>query len=456
MTTLPAMRQLQPVLWTKGVLLTPQHLQAQDRFLEDLLQFQIGSLTFAPWGFHRLVIDREALAGGAIALAGAAGILPDGLLFDMPEADPLPPPKPIEALWPPDQPTLDVYLAIPEYRYGGVNVVGARDDQDARYVSEVLMRRDENTGLAERPVLVGKKNFRLLVEGESLSGVSTMQVARVVRASSGEFSLDPRFVPPVIDIRASEFLMATVRRLVEILSAKSSLLAGKRRQRNQTLAEFGIADVASFWLLYTVNTYLPVIRHAMETRGGHPAELFAGMLELAGALTTFSTDLHPRDLPTYDHADLSRCFGDLDEKLRYLLETVVPANYVSLPLKLVAPSIYAADIDQDRYLSAADWFLAVKAEMRQDELARRIPQLVKVGSSDRVGQLIKQALPGLDLKHVPTPPSAVPVKLGYLYFRVGRSGADWDGVARGRSLAAYVPEDFPTPQLELVVILPTE
>ncbi|MDH5282806.1 MAG: type VI secretion system baseplate subunit TssK, partial [Gemmatimonadota bacterium] len=59
-------------------------------------------------------------------------------------------------------------------------------------------------------------------------------------------------------------------------------------------------------------------------------------------------------------------------------------------------------------------------------------------------------------KHVPTPPSAVPVKLGYLYFRVGRSGADWDGVARGRSLAAYVPEDFPSPQLELVVILPTE
>jgi len=450
------MRHLQPVLWTKGVLLTPQHLQAQDRFLEDLLGFQLASLTFAPWGFHRLVIDREALAGGALALSSAAGILPDGLLFDMPEADPLPPPKPLEALWPEDETSLEVYLAIPEYRYGGVNVVGARDDQDARYVSEVLMRRDENTGLAERPVLVGKKNFRLLAEGESLGGVSTMPVARVVRAPSGEFSVDPRFVPPVIDIRASEFLMAMVRRLVEILSAKSSQLAGKRRQRNQTLAEFGIADVASFWLLYTVNTYLPVIRHAMETRGGHPGELFAGMLELAGALTTFSSDLHPRDLPTYDHADLTACFGELDDKVRFLLETVVPANYASLPLKSTAPAIYGTAIDQDRYLSAADWFLAVKADMRQDELARRIPQLVKVGSSDRVGQLIKQALPGLKLELVANPPSAVPVKLGYLYFRVGRSGTDWDGVARGRTLAAYVPADFPSPQLELVIILPAE
>jgi type VI secretion system protein ImpJ len=450
------MRHLQPVLWTKGVLLTPQHLQMQDRFLEDVLRFQLASLTFAPWGFHRLVVDREALAGGAVALASAAGIFPDGLLFDIPEADPLPGPKPLDPLWQPDQPSLDVYLAIPEYRYGGVNVAAARQERDARYVSEVLMRRDENTGLAERPVLVGQKNFRLLVEGESLNGLSAMPVARVVRASSGEVSLDARFVPPVIDIRASEFLMSVARRLVEILSAKSTQFAGKRRQRNQTLAEFGIADVASFWLLYTVNTHLPVIRHLMETRGGHPAELFAAMLELAGALTTFSPDLHPRDLPGYDHADLSRCVGELDEKVRHLLETVVPANYASLPLKLAAPAVYAAAIDQDRYLRGADWFLAVNAEMRQDEMVRRIPQLVKVSSSDRVGQLIKQALPGLELQHVASPPSAVPVKLGYQYFRLVRSGADWDGVSRGRNLAAYVPGDFPNPQVELVIILPTE
>jgi type VI secretion system protein ImpJ len=446
---------MQPVLWTKGVLLTPQHLQTQDRFLEDSIRFQFSSLTFAPWGFHRLTIDREALAEGTLALASAAGIFPDGLLFDMPEADGAPPPKPLEPLWQPDQTSLDVHLAIPEYRHGGVNV-SAPKERDARYVSEVLVRRDENTGLAERPVMVGRKNFRLLAEGESLDGLSAMRVARVTRATSGEFVLDPRFVPPVIDIRASEFLMAVARRLVEILSAKSSLLAGKRRQRNQTLAEFGIADVASFWLLYTVNTYLPLVRHLFETRGGHPAELFAGVLELAGALTTFSTDVHPRDLPGYDHGDLTECFAQLDEKVRFLLETVVPANYVSLPLKPVAPAVYATAIDQDRYLAAPEWFLAVNADLRQDEIARRVPQLVKVGSGDRVGQLIKQALPGLEVRHVASPPSAVPVKLGYLYFQVGRSGPEWEGVAKARNLAAYVPADFPNPQVELLILLPTE
>ncbi|MEI9970637.1 MAG: type VI secretion system baseplate subunit TssK [Ignavibacteriota bacterium] len=74
------------------------------------------------------------------------------------------------------------------------------------------------------------------------------------------------------------------------------------------------------------------------------------MLQLAGALTTFSQKIHPRDLPVYDHENLGLCFTDLDEKLRYLLETVVPSNFVSLPLKQVSPNIYATSIDKDEYL----------------------------------------------------------------------------------------------------------
>ena len=32
------MRQLQPVIWSKGTFLSPQHLQAQERFVEDSAQ----------------------------------------------------------------------------------------------------------------------------------------------------------------------------------------------------------------------------------------------------------------------------------------------------------------------------------------------------------------------------------------------------------------------------------
>lgn len=445
---------MQPVLWTKGVLLSPQHLQAQDRFFEDLIQFQLSTLTFSPWGFHNLKIDREMLAGGVFALAQASGIFPDGLLFDIPEADPAPAPKPLEGCWEPDQQTLDVYLAVPEYRPGGLNVSSGQADGNTRFRTEVLLRRDENTGLAEKPIQVARKNFRLLVEGDALEGNSVLRAARIRRSPSGDYQLDSEFVPPLIDISASDYLLAVTRRLVEILSGKSTALSGARRQKSQGLAEFSIADVASFWLLYTINTHLPELRHLFETRRGHPAELYAAMSSLAGALTTFSTSIHPRDLPVYDHANPSSCFATLDQKLRDLLETVVPANYASLPLRLVQPSIFAAAIDQDRYLTSPQWFLALSGEVNQAELVTKAPKLIKLSSADRIDRLIKQALPGVGLTYVATPPSAIPVKVKYHYFQLAQSGAEWEAIRLARHLAAYVPSDFPNPELELIVVLP--
>jgi type VI secretion system protein ImpJ len=448
------MRQLQPVLWTKGVLLNPQHLQTQDRFLEDSIEFQLSNLTVFPYGFSHLAIDREALAGGAFALSSAAGILPDGLLFDMPEADPTPPPRPLESCWEPDQESLDIYLTIPEYRPGGYNVSVTAVDRHTRFAAEVLMRRDENTGLAEKPIQVARKNFRFLVQGESLDGSAVLRTARIVRLPTGGYQLDPRFVPPLVDIAANEYLLAIARRLVEILSARSASLAGGRRQKNQSLAEFSISDVASFWLLYTINGHLPQLRHLFETRRGHPALLYSAMMSLAGALTTFSTTIQPRSLPSYNHEDLTGCFTELDEKLRVLLETVIPSNCVSLPLRLMQPLIYATAIDQDRYLSAPQWYLAVSADSNQVDLLRKTPQLVKISSHDGVERLIRQALPGLTLTYVPNPPSAVPVKSSHHYFALQKSGPEWDAVVRARNLAAYVPAEVPDPQLELIVLLP--
>jgi type VI secretion system protein ImpJ len=447
------MRQMQKVLWQKGVLLSPQHLQTQDRFLEDLIGFQLSSLAFCPWGFARLELDREALAGGTLALSAAAGLMPDGLPFDIPLADAPPQPKPLAELWHPDARSLDLYLAIPEQQPGGHNVSVSAADRGTRYLAEVILRRDENSGLSERPIQVARKNLRLLTGNESLEGSSTMRIARIHRTPSGEYRLDTTFVPPLLDIAASDYLLAIARRLVEILAARSGALAGMRRQRNQSLAEFGITDVASFWLLYTINTHLPQLRHIFETRLGHPSDLYQAMLALAGALTTFSTTLHPRQLPAYEHEDLSRCFSELDAMLRELLETVVPATSFSLPLREVQPSIHATALDDDRYLAAPQLYLAVHASVSRPDLWQTLPHLAKVSSADRVDHLIRQALPGVTLAHQAQPPGAIPIKVSHQYFRIDQSGREWDAIVRARNLAVYLPGDFTDAKLELVGLL---
>jgi type VI secretion system protein ImpJ len=74
------MKRLDPVIWTKGTFLSPQHLQLQDRFFESTLQFQLDALSFRPWGFRSLLINQELLDSGLFAVSTATGIFPDGLL----------------------------------------------------------------------------------------------------------------------------------------------------------------------------------------------------------------------------------------------------------------------------------------------------------------------------------------------------------------------------------------
>ena len=438
----------------KGTFLSPQYLQTQDRFLESTLQFQLESLRFAPWGFRALQVNQEALSAGYFSITSASGILPDGLLFDIPDADPGPSPKLLTECFEQDQETLDVYLAIPHYRDRGLNVSMARSKIDTRYLSEVTMLRDENSGLSEKPVQVARKNFRFLVEGESQQHMSVLRIAKVRKTSAGLLTLESRFVPPTLDFSANDYLLAIARRLVEILAAKSSMLSGTRRQKNLSLADFGSADIANFWLLYAINSHYPLFQHLFETRHGHPENLYATMLSLAGSLTTFSKDLHPRDLPKYEHDDLSTCFTDLDEKIRFLLETVVPSNFISLPLKLVQPSIYATSLADDKYLRNTKMYLAVNAEMNEADLIAKAPHLIKVCSANHIEHLVRNALPGVPMTHLQRPPSAIPVKLNHQYFSLSQSGGAWEAIQRARNLAAYVPGDFPKPNLELIILLP--
>lgn len=448
------MRQLQPVIWSKGTFLTPQHLQTRDRFLESVLQFGLEALNFCPWGFQELRIDQEALAGGNFALTRCVGIFPDGLPFDIPDSDPAPVPKPLAPYFEAEQTNVDVYVAIPHHRERGLNVSISERNADTRYVSQVVDLRDENTGSSVKPVQLARKNIRFLVEGESREGCAYLRAARIKRTAAGSLQQDPQFIPPLLNIAASDFLIGITRRLVEILAAKSSILAGGRRQRSAGLADFTAADIAGFWLLYTVNSHLPVLRHFFETGRAHPEKLYRVLAALGGSLSTFSLKIQPRDLPVYDHDELGPCFADLDEKVRELLETVVPSNFVALPLKLVQPYVYATAIEEDKYLVGTRMYLAVNSTLNESELAKKVTQLVKISSGTQLEQLVHSALPGISLTHMAKPPGSIPVKLNCQYFSLNQSGRDWEAVGKARNLAAYVPGDIPAPQLELVILLP--
>ena len=81
------------VHWTEGLFLRPHHFQQNDRYLENALESRTRHVTPYPWGFAALEIDRDLAQQSKFALRRAAGIMPDGGLFDFPGE--CPPPAPI-------------------------------------------------------------------------------------------------------------------------------------------------------------------------------------------------------------------------------------------------------------------------------------------------------------------------------------------------------------------------
>jgi type VI secretion system protein ImpJ len=417
------------------------------------LNFRLQALMFCAWGFSEVVLDEQQLTDKHLAVSRASGIFPDGLLFDIPSSDQPPPSKPLAEFFDPGVQNLDIYLTVPDYKQKGLNVAGLGRVAGSRYLAEIATVRDDNTGAGEKPIQIARKNFRLLAENESREGSSALRIANVELTEAGGFRLNPRFVPPLLEVRASSYVLTLINGLLEILSAKSTQLSGNRRQKNQSLADFTASDIADFWLLYTVNSNIPVLSHLLQGQRCHPEELFAALTALGASLTTFSQTIRPRELPLYDHLNLGKVFTEQDRILRELLETVVDKKVVSLPLKHVKGTIYATAIDQDKYLSGTRMYLAISADTSDDNLIRRVPQLVKAASATNIEQLIGRALPGIVLTHV-SPPSAIPIKMKYQYFSLNQSGPAWDTVTRARNFAAHVPGDILNPQMELIILLP--
>ena len=87
-----------------------------------------------------------------------------------------------------------------------------------------------------------------------------------------------------------------------------------------------------------------------------------------------------------------------------------------------------------------------------------MPARVKICSSQHVERLFRDALPGLILQHLPSPPAAISPRIGYEYFSIGRSGhrstqVCWDQIAKTGEVGVYVPATLRGTGVDLMVVL---
>jgi type VI secretion system protein ImpJ len=444
------MTRARNVVWTEGLFLTPHLFQQADRYHENLLHFRLKPLTPFYWGVSELEIDREGLPNGLFTLRRCSGVMADGLPVQIPEQDNAPETRSVKSLFAPSAESLDVYLAIPVNRTDSLNfhVGNGATSHATRYRMEMAHVNDETTEGNEVEIPLANKNFQIIFGGESLEGKIWIKIAELGRTATGDITLKDVYVPPAISLTGSATLMAILHRILEMLSAKSSALSQQRRH----IAEFGASDIANFWLLHTVNSYVPVLSHYYLVSKHHPEQLYLILAQLAGELSTFALGADPRELPRYDHENLARTFSEIEARIRFLLETVIPTKYVIIPLEKTPQLWHLGHIHDDRLLKTAQFYLAANAQVAANRLISDVPAKAKLSSPDEINAIIGRAVPGVELTYEAVPPTTIPVKPGFKYYHLHTSGRWWDTICKAKSIALYLPDEFPDLKVELVAV----
>ncbi len=447
------MSQSAKLLWGEGLFLCPQHFQRQDAYHEARLHETSQALHPYGWGVRSVRFDKNSLATGVLRPLEVSVIFPDGELYSAPDTDELPPPIALDSL-PEGSQEITIHLALPLLKEHGGNCGKDDADTSARYIQNDMSTADVFSDAAEATIAYLRKSVRLLTGDQSRESCVTVPLARLRRSSTGSFESDPTFMPPAINVRASSNLLIKLRSLLDALQAKAEALYGLHREPSQHIIEFRSGDIASFWLLHTVNSGFAALAHFLQHPGLAPERLHQELSRLAGALLTFSPTYQLSDLPPYHHGQPAAGFDKLFGMIHELVDTVISARYFGISLSEVKPSYHLGHIDSQRIDANSAFYLGVSASMPPAELVSIVPSRFKIGAPDDVENIVLSALSGVPLSHQPQVPAAIPIRPGCTYFSIEARGALYERMLKSRSIMIYVPTGIPELKLELIAVTP--
>jgi len=436
------------VVWSEGMLLTPQHFQQWDRHVEGLIAERFNTQNSIGWGVTEVDIDHDGLANGRLTLLKCSVVFPDGLVVEIPDHDAAPETRVFTDLFPASKESLDVYLGIPVERTDGMTCQLGKESgtRPSRFFAEHIEVLDTTTGDNPREVLVTKKNLRVFFSGEETSDMVAVKVGELVRLPTGAVGLKETYIPPALWISASPYLMRLLRGLIELLLAKRAMFSDAQRGVMELIG----VDLSKFAVVSAVSTHLPVLQHLNRREQVHPESLYLALAQLAGQLLMLIPPSESQDLPIYQHENLAATFEGLDKRIRSIIEGATPTRYITIPLENSGDNMWVGRVPESRLFASAQFFVMTSGDLSEDQVRSLVPHQVKIGSPSKLKEIVAAAMPGVKLYHTPRPPATLPMKIGTQYFRLDDRGVFWEEIKKSQVVALHVPDSLQGIQIQLV------
>ncbi|ECU9385940.1 type VI secretion system baseplate subunit TssK [Salmonella enterica subsp. enterica serovar Newport] len=443
------MKTVRP-LWARGQMVTPQHFQQQaaDAAWQTECVARLGVMY--PWGIVRAEFDTALLKQGKLKASHLCVRFADGTLVDTDNTDALPP---VMAL--PGSHDVTVVLALPVEHENGGNCLQPEQKAERPVRWRLAWREVRNRyGDDSRQIAVMQPELMLRAADEDNGNYQTVTLARLCRDSQGNWSQDETFIPPLLNVQASRWLTEQSEQLTDQVCARLKRLMAMRRESNDRMADFAVADVSLFWLLNALNSAEPVLNHFHRHPQVHPERLYEALAGLAGSLLTFSLEHSTADIPAYRHDQLTTVFPRLFELLGVLLEASLPSRVVAIAMtRDDRRKRWHARLNDPRLREEADFYLSVRSTLPVAQLLEQFPLQCRAGSPDEVDRVVNDSQPGIPLRAMNHVPAALPLRLENQYFTLDMAHPAAQSMLAEGSCVFYVPGLMGNPELELYAVL---
>ena len=407
----------QLIFWHQGLFLQPQHFQHIDRCQQSLLYPVQSCMQPYFWGVHHIELNEAALLNrvveitqlevlfqdGAWVKLGKNGILPSRSFADMEEAFL-------------EEESFPLYLGVKSWDRFGSNVSssGVEESGETRYQSDadpVEMEDLYHKG-PEAQVYLMNYNLKLFWhdEIEEDSDYLFMPIGRLSMKGE-EIRTSGSFIPPVFMVQGSPPLLRILKQIREYVQSRCRVLETYKPTQNQSVKDMETVSLHYLSALKSLNRYLSLLHHFIETPRLHPWALFAVLRQLIAELSTFSDRMNAlgqlRDgvelLPSYNHLDLETCFGEAMRIIGELLDSIVigSENIISLGRD---NNIFSCEIPLETLRQRGLYCLMIRSGEIDEQIVDIVIRHAKAGHCGVMGTLISRALGGVPLEYRAVPP----------------------------------------------------
>ena len=423
------------VAWREGLFIRPQHFQQNNYTqMSEMMQRTLVSNANA-WGLFDLEIDDQLLSQGKVSLTKAAGILPDGTLFDSHDFI-----QNLTISIQKEDGGKAIYLSLPlNYANEDNTYFEEQEPLPTRYVAKT-QRNIPNTNAGEdsqADITYAYPNFKLIKEGEFQDGYSSIKIAQIGNVSANNtVSLEKAFNPTYLHLHKANTLSSKLNELQGMLRYRAEKLAEKTKGGSMQATELG-----DYLILQLLNRAESRLHYFATQENIHPGELYLELVSLIGELAVFmKKEKRLVEQFTYIHKEQGICFDEVFLELKKLLSHVLESSSILVPLDKHKYGVSIAMLQDKSILVNSSFVLAVSSNIDESKLKKLLLDNLKIGTVDEIRNLVNHHLPGFKLVPLSSAPREIPYRVNQSYYQITLDPEAKQKLLKSSGIALHYPE----------------